>query len=52
MEKMQKKPEKKDYEKPKVIFERTLEVLAGVCDPPYGGIGTCKASSPCTNLNS
>ena len=43
---MKKVKVKKAYEKPKVVYERTLEVLAGVCSPPHTGSGvTCKVSS-------
>ena len=35
----------KEYKKPKVVYERTLEVLAGVCSPPHTGApATCKTS--------
>ena len=38
---------KKTYEKPKVVYEGTLEVLAGVCSDMTGDIGTCKTTGSC-----
>jgi hypothetical protein len=42
---------KKPYEKPKFIYERTLEALAAVCSPSgpagYTGHGFCKQGGSC-----
>lgn len=41
---------KKEYKKPAVVYEQTLEVLAGVCTDDTGS-SNCKADGACTCLS-
>lgn len=43
---------KKAYRKPKVVYERTLETLAEVCDAKDGAFESCKTDAPCDCLRS
>jgi len=48
---MEKKGNKISYEKPKIIYEKKIEVLAVVCDSAYTTGGVCRTSKPaCTKL--
>ena len=40
---------KKVYEKPCIVHQQSLEVMAGVCEAP---LGKETAPSPCTNAQS
>lgn len=47
---MKEEKKKKKYEKPKIIYQKEIETLAAVCDSTWGGLGGCRATSPCTRL--
>lgn len=47
---MKKEKKRKKYEKPKIIYQKEIETLAGVCDSNHGGQIQCRTAAPCLNL--
>jgi hypothetical protein len=45
-----KKKKKKTYEKPRVVYEKKIEVLSTVCNSARSGFSNCMKSMPCLTL--
>jgi hypothetical protein len=46
---MKEQKKKKKYEKPRIIYQKEIETLAGFCDSNWGGQAGCRISLPnCT----
>ena len=44
---MAKGQKKKAYEKPRIIYQKKVEVLAAVCDSSFDGFENCQTAGPC-----
>lgn len=45
-----KEKKKKAYDKPKIVYEKKIEVLSTVCNSARSGFSNCMKSMPCITL--
>ncbi len=50
MKKREKGKEKKAYERPRIVYEKKIEVLSVVCNSAKSGFSNCMKTMPCLQL--